>query len=124
MNRKARRKQEKLDRKQNKKTASIICPDINDHNRSKMLRFEDDWRYHFSQGEYAGIYLQGQIRSLQVTGFGSYFSNVGLAFPVKAGNGEKGWVHHSLLEKFDDESYAEVKKQWRHFKMHKTSTGN
>ena len=112
MNRKARRKQEKLDRKQNKKTASIICPDINDQNRAKMLRFEDDWRYHFSQGEYAGIYLQGQIRSLQVTGFGSYFSNVGLAFPVRAGNGEKGWVHHSLLEKFDDDSYAEVKKHW------------
>ena len=112
MNRKARRKQEKLDRKQNKKTASIICPEINDRNRSEMLRFEEDWRYEFSQGEYAGFHFQGQVRSLEVTGYGSFFSDIGLAFPVRSQNGETGWVHHSLLEKFDDESYAEVEKQW------------
>ena len=110
--------------KQNKKTASVICPDINDNNRAEMLRFEEDKRYKFSQGEYAGFYLQGQIQSLEVTGYASYFKDIGLAYPVRAGNGETGWVHHSLLQKFDDESYAEVVKQWRHFKMHKTSTGN
>lgn len=119
MNRKSRRKQEKLDpkqnkisRKENKWTASIICPDINDNNRAEMLRFEEDRRYKFSQGEYAGIYLQGQIRSLQVTGCASYFEDIGLAFPVRAGNGETGWVHHSILQKFDESSYAEVEKQW------------
>jgi len=115
MNRKGRRKQEKLDRKQNKvnkQIASVICPDINHHNRAEMLRFEEDKRYEFSQGEYAGIPFQGQIRSLQVTGYASYFKDIGLAFPVRSQNGETGWVHHSLLQKFDDESYAEVKKQW------------
>jgi hypothetical protein len=110
--------------KQNKKTASIICPEINNHNRAEMLRFEEDKRYKFSQGEYAGFYLQGQIQSLEVTGYASYFKDIGLAYPVRAGNGETGWVHHSLLHKFDKDSYAEVVKQWRHFKMHKMSTGN
>ena len=119
MNRKARRKQEKLDRKpnkisrkENKRTASIICPEINDQNRAEMLRFEEDWRFEFSQGEYAGFHFQGQIRSLEVTGYGSFFSDIGLAFPVRSQNGETGWVHHSLLEKFDKDSYREVKKQW------------
>ena len=111
-------------RKPNKQTASIICPEINDQNRSEMLRFEESRRYKFSQGEYAGFYLQGQIQSLEVTGYASYFEDIGLAYPVRAGNGETGWVHHSLLYKFDKDSYAEVVKQWRHFKMHKMKTGN
>ena len=98
--------------KQHKKTASVICPDINDHNRAEMLRFEESRRYKFSPGEYAGIPFQGQIRSLQVTGYASYFKDIGLAFPVRAGNGETGWVHHSLLQKFDKNSYREVEKQW------------
>jgi len=62
MNRQNRRKQEKLNRKQNKankQTASVICPDINDQNRAEMLRFEEDWRFEFSQGEYAGFHFQG-----------------------------------------------------------------
>jgi hypothetical protein len=112
MNRQNRRKQNKLNRKENKNEQLIICPDINNQNQAQMLRFEENWKYKFSQNEYVGIYFQGQICSLQVTGYGLYLSNIGLAFPVRAGNGEKGWVHHSLLEKFDDESYAEVKKQW------------
>jgi hypothetical protein len=102
----------KQNRRENKQTASIICPEINDQNRSEMLRFEENWKYKFSQNEYAGFHFQGQIRSLEVTGYGSYFSNVGLAFPVRSQNGETGWVHHSLLQKFDKNSYREVEKQW------------